>query len=116
GAVASGQSVGQTTEPLRDAADARSPTPRSGRGMAPAARAGSQNKPSIPPRPIATTRRPVTAQKAQFSAAPPSMAVDRSTTQIGGSGAVTADSLGGAARSSAWPRGGQADGSLAALT
>lgn len=120
-AVASGQSVGQTTEPLRDAADAQSPTPRSGRGMAPAARAGcsprpprqsaapqtgawqwptgqasatirpasssqpvsrgpqsagSQNKPSIASRPIGTTRRPVTAQKAQFSAAPPSMAGD----------------------------------------
>ncbi len=114
GAVASGQSVGQTTEPLGDAADARSPTPRSGRGMAPAARAGcsphpprqsaapqtrawqrptgqapatirpasssqpvsrgpesagSQNKPSIASRPIATTRRSVTASDRRTVAA-----------------------------------------------
>ena len=43
--------------------------------------------PAIPglQQPTAVTRRPLTAQNAQFGMAPPSMAGDRSATHIGGS-------------------------------
>jgi hypothetical protein len=47
--------------------------------------------PAIPglQQPTTVTRRPVTAQNAQFGMAPPSMAGDRSATHIGGRRAVS---------------------------